>query len=69
MSQSLTTEEENAEDSDVEESRKHSARATAEDEDDEDDFDVAGPGVIANVVLAKTIGTSMLCYSTNLFTH
>ena len=33
----------------------HFNRCSEEDEDDTDDFDVAGPQVIADVVLAKTI--------------
>jgi hypothetical protein len=32
------------------------ARVAKEDEDDEDNYDVNGPRVIADVILAKTLG-------------
>ena len=49
-------EDEIAEDSDAEECQKHLARAAVEDEDDKDKYDVDGLRVIADIVMAKTIG-------------
>lgn len=49
-------EDEIAEDSDAEECQKHLARAAVEDEDDKDEYDVDGLRVIADIVMAKTIG-------------
>ena len=37
------------------EEQDHFARAAQEDEDDEDDFDVPGPRVVVDMVLAKTL--------------
>ena len=59
--------DENTKDTDVDvEEHLHFTRHAEEDEDDIDDFDVAGPRVIADVVLAKTIGIQIYC-STYLY--
>ena len=43
-------------DDDAAKEQDHFKRAAQEDEDDTNDFNIAGPRVVANVVLARTIG-------------